>query len=156
LSATTSAANRTTAVADPYRNFNFRVSVQNREDIYFTECSGIGVRVQTIRYRESGSSPRRVLTLPGAVDYTDVVLRWGLSTATSDYFWAWLNDTLNGRDVRYNLTITALAYDGSTAGPHWNLRRALPKEWRAASFDALGHDVAVEELRLAYDEITRD
>ena len=147
-------ANRTGALSDPFRNFNFRLTIANREDIYFTDCSGLSVRVHTIRYREGGLR-QRVRALPGAVEYGDVVLRYGLTASNSDFFWTWLTATLEGRDDRRPVSIVALGHDGETEGRRWNLVRAFPSEWSGAAFDAMGRDVAIEQLRLSFDEITR-
>ena len=42
------------AVTDPYRAFNFKLEIRGVIEGHFTECSGLGVRVHPIRYREGG------------------------------------------------------------------------------------------------------
>jgi phage tail-like protein len=37
----------------------------------------------------------------------------------------------------------------------WNLDNAWPCEWSGVSFDALGREVAIEELKLSFDTLTR-
>ena len=41
-------------LADPYRNYNFRIEVQGVEQGHFAECHGLAPRVEPIRYREGG------------------------------------------------------------------------------------------------------
>ena len=47
------------------RNYNFVLSLDSA-DIHFTECLGLGMRIEPIRYRESGNSGA-VRALPGPV-----------------------------------------------------------------------------------------
>ncbi len=41
---------------DPYRAYNFKLEIQGVTEGHFTECSGLGVKVQAIAYREGGTS----------------------------------------------------------------------------------------------------
>ena len=53
---------------DPYRDYNFKLEIQGVSQGHFTECTGLGVRINVINYREGGTS-QTVLRLPGPVDY---------------------------------------------------------------------------------------
>ena len=39
---------------DPYRAYNFKLVIQGVTMGHFTECTGLGVRVQALRYQEGG------------------------------------------------------------------------------------------------------
>lgn len=139
---------------EPFRNYNFRLDIGDPAgEVYFTECSGLGIRVNTIRYRESGTN-QIVRALPGAVEYSDVTLRYGLSNSTA--LWDWLMATVGGRaNIRRNVSLIVLQPDGQTEGLRWNLIDAFPSEWTGAAFDALGREAAIEQLRLSFNEIRR-
>lgn len=138
--------------ADPYRNYNFLLQIQDIPEARFTECHGLAVRVQPIRYRESGAG-QVVRALPGAVEYADVVLRYGL-TLSAD-LWGWMLAITRGTVQRRHVSVVMLDQDGSTEALRWNLINAWPCEWRGAPLDANGREAAIEELRLAFDSLER-
>lgn len=137
--------------SEMYRNYNFLLRLDSTE-VKFTECIGLGVRIEPIRYRESGT-PDVVRALPGPVAYSEVILRYGV-TDTLD-LWTWLKNTAEGRVTRKAVSIVQLANDGHDQKITWNLDRAWPCQWSAVPFDALGREAAIEELRLAFDHLAR-
>jgi phage tail-like protein len=149
---TPAAASGAAAPIDPLRNFQFRVEIAGVTAGHFTEVSGLGVRVQTIRYREGGLG-QIVRTLPGAVDYAEVTLRYGLTQSRE--LWTWMQATVQGRVERKNISIMMLGTDGATEMIRWNLIDAWPAEWQGAPLDAMGRDVAIETLKLAFDRLER-
>ena len=46
--------------------------------------------------------------------------------------------------------------DGTTEAIRWNLLNAWPCEWHGPTLDGLGRDLAIAELKLAYDELQRE
>jgi phage tail-like protein len=143
----------TPGVVDPYRNYNFKLEAGAAE-AHFTECSGMGIKVDAIEYREAGNN-QVVRKLPGQVHYSEVTLRYGLTD--SKQLWDWLMASANGRVDRRNVSIVMLAADGTDATPglHWNLNQAWPSEWRGAKLDALGREAAIETLTLVYETLER-
>ena len=137
--------------SEMYRNYNFLLRVETAE-IRFTECVGLGMRIEPIRYRESGARSV-VRALPGQVSYAEVILRYGLSDSLE--LWNWLKATAEGRMQRRNVTIVQLGNDGSTQRINWNLFEAWPCQWSGVPFDALGREAAIEEVRLAFDRLER-
>ena len=69
--------------------------------------------------------------------------------------WNWMQGTIQGRVERRNVSIMMLETDGTTESLRWNLFNAWPCEWQGAPLDALGRDVAVELLRLSFDQLER-
>jgi phage tail-like protein len=139
-------------LVDPYRNFNFKLEIQGVVEGHFTECSGLGVRVQPIRYREGGVG-QVVRVIPGRVDYAEVTLRYGL-TKSSD-LWNWFLKSVKGEVERRNISIVVLEPNGADEALRWNLLNAWPCEWRGAMLDATANDAAIEELKLAFETLER-
>jgi phage tail-like protein len=137
--------------SEMFRNYNFIVELPIGT-LHFTECLGLGMRIEPVRYRESGAGSV-VRVLPGPVAYSEVILRYGLGTTKE--IWAWLTETGAGRVVRHNASVTQLNNDGTPSDVVWHLKNAWPCQWNGVPFDALGREVAIEELRLAYDELDR-
>jgi phage tail-like protein len=137
---------------DPYRNYNFLLQVQDIVEARFVECSGLGLRVQPIRYRESGSA-QIVRALPGPVEYGEVTLKYGLTNSLE--LWNWLVAITQGTVQRRHVSVVMLDTDGTREALRWNLNNAWPCEWRGVPFDALGREAAIEEMHLAYDSLDR-
>jgi phage tail-like protein len=140
------------APIDPYRNYNFLLQVQDVSEARFVECSGLGMRVHPIRYRESGTG-QIVRALPGPVEYAEVTLRYGLTNSLD--LWNWLLAAARGTVQRRHVSIVMLDSDGTREAFRWNLIHAWPCEWRGAPLDALAREAAIEEMHLAYDSLDR-
>jgi phage tail-like protein len=137
---------------DPYGAYNFKLVIQGVTEGHFTQCTGLGVRVEAIKYREGGIS-QVVHRLPGRVEYADVTLRYGLTA--SKELWLWLDSAVKGAVQRRNVSVIVLAQDGVTEAVRFNLLNAWPSSWVGAPLDALGHEVAIEEMTLVYETLER-
>jgi phage tail-like protein len=143
---------KTGVQVDPYRSFNFKLEVKGLVEGHFTECSGLGIRVHPIRYREGGVG-QIVRAIPGAVEYAEVVLRYGLTSSRD--LWDWFMKSVSGQVERRNVSVIMLEANNADEALRWNLVNAWPSEWRGATLDALGREAAIEELKLAYDSLDR-
>lgn len=137
---------------DPYRSYNFKLEIQGITEGHFTECAGLGVRVRTIPYREGGTS-QVIHQLPGRVEYSEVTLRYGLTS--SRLLWDWMMSAVKGRVERRNVSIVMMSEDGATPVMQWNLINAWVAEWRGAPLDALGQEAAIETVSLVFESIDR-
>ncbi len=137
---------------DPFRSYNFKLDIGGVTEAHFTECSGLGVKVTSIAYREAGNN-QVVRHIPGPVDYAAVTLRYGLTTSRE--LWDWLQSAAQGRVERKNVSILMLDSQGTTEVMRWNLIDAWPSEWHGASLDALAREVAIESMTLVYDTLER-
>ena len=136
---------------DPYRAYNFKLVIQGVTLGHFVECTGLGVRVQALRYQEGGGHV--VHRIPGPVDFADVTLRYGLTSSTE--LWDWFMSGVNGKPDRRNVSVLMLDTDDVTEALRWDLIRAWPSEWRGAPLDALGREVAIESMTLVYESLQR-
>ncbi len=137
---------------DPFRAYNFKLVIQGVTEGHFTECSGLGIRVQAIKYREGGTS-QVVHCIPGPVEYGDITLRYGLSVSRE--LWDWFTSAVQGRVDRKNVSILMLDSDGVAEVLRWDLINAWPSEWRGAPLDAMGTQVAIEDLTLVFETLQR-
>jgi phage tail-like protein len=137
---------------DPYRNYNFKLEIQNITQGHFTECSSIGARIPALAYREAGNQ-QVVRRIPGPMEYADVVLRYGVTA--SDDLWRWFLAAAQGNVERKNVSIVLLDSAGTGEAMRWNLNRAWPKEWNGAALDARGKDVAIESITLVFETLER-
>ena len=139
------------AFKDPYGAYNFKLVIQGVTMGHFTECTGLGVRVQALRYQEGGGHV--VHRIPGPVDYADVTLRYGLTSSTE--LWQWFMTGVEGHVERRNVSVLMLDTDDVTEALRWDLINAWPSEWRGAPLDALGREVAIESMTLVFESLQR-
>ena len=137
---------------DPLRAYNFTLQIDNSNEGYFTQCSGLGVRVTPIRYREGGDG-RTVHQLAGPVEYGEVTLRYGLTE--SRVLWDWLMSAVSGTPERKNISLIMQGPDGIGERMRWNLNDAWACEWRGAPLDALAREVAIESLTIVCEKVER-
>ncbi|MDH6236119.1 phage tail protein [Cryobacterium sp. CG_9.6] len=140
-------------VVDPYRAYNFKLVIQSVVQGHFTRVEGLGVKIPRLLWREGGENAT-VRTLPGPVEYPPVTLRYGLTD--SKELLTWLFASVNGRVERRNVSLAMLNDAGTAEVRRWNLIRAWPCEWSGAPLDALGKEIAIESLSLAYDQLKLD
>lgn len=137
---------------DPYRAYNFKLEVQGLQQGHFTECSGLGVKITPIKYREGGEH-QIIHAIPGPVEYMDVTLRYGLTDSAE--LWTWLKNTMEGKVERKEVSIVLLDHENTTEVMRWNLNNAWVSEWRGAVLNALNREVAIESMTLVYESLER-
>ncbi len=137
---------------DPYRAYNFKLVIQGVTEGHFTECSGLGIKVQVIKYREGGTN-QVIHCIPGPVEYADITLRYGL-TASRD-LWDWLMTAVQGKVDRKNVSILLLDSDGVAEVMRWDLVNTWIAEWRGSVLNAMQREVAIESLTLVFETLQR-
>lgn len=140
------------SIPELLRAYSFQLSIQDVVHGHFTAVSGLKISIKPIRYREGGLS-QIVHHLPGRIDYEPVTLHYGLTT-TAEMF-DWLMTGVNGRVVRKHVSLIMLDTDGRTPKAQWDLMDAWVCEWNGAALDAMGSQVAVESMALAFQELRR-
>jgi len=141
------------SVQDPYRAYNFKFEINGTVQGHFVKIDGLGFKLERILYR-SGGEHALVRSIPGRVEYNPVTLRYGLTDSTEMV--KWLLAAAEGRVQRQNVSIAMLDDSGSREVRRWNLIAAWPCEWNGAPLDALGNELAIEALTLAFDRLELD
>lgn len=139
-------------IVDPYRAYNFKLVIQNVVAGHFTRVDGLGLKIERILYR-AGGDRGTVRSIPGPVEYSPVTLHYGLTD--SNELLTWLFAAVNGTVERRNVSL-AMLNEESDEVRRWNLIGAWPFGWMGAPLDALGKDLAIESLSLAYDRLELD
>jgi phage tail-like protein len=136
---------------DPYGNFNFLVEIDGIARAAFSDVSGFDTTIDVTEYREGGenTTPRK---LPGQAKYSNIVLKWGLTSDRELY--DWMLQTTQGDIQRKNGSIVALDSAGNEV-VRWNFRNAWPAKWDGPDYTAKGNDVAIETLELAHEGVVR-
>lgn len=138
---------------EPYRAYNFKLQFgKTTPEAHFTECSGLGVKVQPILYRGGGEGSI-VHHLPGLVEYAEVTLRYGLTDSST--LWDWIMKTAQGQVEYRNVSIILLDVAGTNEVLRWDLIGAWPSQWQGTLLNAQAREAAIESLTLVYDELKR-
>lgn len=136
---------------DPYRNFRFRVEVAGIQQAGFSEVSGFDASLSVIEYREGTEviTPRK---LPGLAKYGNITLKWGVTDSLDMY--NWMAESIQGKMTRKTVTIIAINEEGQDVAT-WQVIEAWPSKYSAPGFNGSGNEVAIENLELAHEGMTR-
>ncbi len=140
----------------PYAQFNFLVDLGtgNTDGPHagFLECSGIGMSVDVVEYRNGNDKENSVRKLTGLTRYPDVTLKRGVIGSLDLY--QWLNDIRNGNETAYRTVVVHLMNEDHTQVVQtWKLLRARIIKHTSGPLNAKASDVALEELTLAYERL---
>jgi phage tail-like protein len=140
----------------PYCQFNFLVDIGdgNTEgpQAGFQEISHIGMEVAVTEYRNGNSKENSVMKLTGLNKSTDVTFKRGVIGSLNLY--AWLNDIRNGnQNAMRTVTVSLQNEDHTSVVQTWKLLRARIVKHTSGPLNAKGHDVAMEEMVLAYERL---
>ena len=137
---------------DPFRNYNFLVEIQGIAQASFMECSGLESTTEVISNREGGQNTT-VRKHPGKTTYTDITLKWGMTS--SNELAAWRQQIIDGIILRKSGSIVVYDTANKTEVGRWNFVDAWPTKWTGPSFNASDNQMAVETLVLAHEGISR-
>lgn len=115
----------------------------------FAECTGLEATMEPRVIREGGLN-YGVHQRAGAVTFSTVILRRGMTMNGDLWKWFLLSTQRGGYSYRLNADIRHLDLSGNVVRT-WQLLRALPVKFKSADLNARGAEVAVEELHLAHE-----
>ncbi|WP_064202147.1 phage tail protein [Brevibacillus brevis] len=136
---------------DPYRKFRYRVEMDGIQQAGFSEVSGFDASVDVVEYREGNEviTPRK---LPGLAKYGNITLKWGVTDSMDLY--NWMQDTIQGKVARKTVTIIAVNEAGDDVAT-WKVIEAWPTKYTAPDFNGTSSEVAIEQLEIAHEGMTR-
>jgi phage tail-like protein len=140
----------------PYAQFNFLVDLGTGDtesvEAGFGECSAIATSVDVIEYRMGNDRANNPRKITGLNRVADVTLRRGLIGSLQLY--QWIDAIRNGdQNAVRNVTIQLQNEDHTAVVMTWKLRNARIVKYSTGPLNALGTDIAIEELTLAYERL---
>jgi phage tail-like protein len=143
----------------PFTAFNFLVEIKLGSgadtlcNAAFSECDGLEATLEARPLREGGRNSGPVL-LAGPVAYSSLTLRRGMSTNAD--LWTWFERVAGGeRGVRATVDVVIMAADHTTEQAHFVLTGGVPIKLRAPALNARDGLLAIEEMQIAYESLTR-
>lgn len=138
-------------MADPYRNYKWRVEVDGFTRAGFSKVSGLGVEVEDIEYRE-GDQAEFMSHYSGQVSFPDITLERGMSNDSD--FLEKLNQVFNAADgvsqgdndmTRFNCSIYLRGKDGADKF-QWKVDGNWAKALEFDDLDATANDILLNRI----------
>lgn len=136
-----------------FRAFQFMVEIDGVDRGRFQDVSGLDATTDVIEYREGGDM-LGTRKLPGKTKYSNLTLKRGLTD--DDQLWKWYEAVMNGKPdpIRRTISVVQLDMSGQEC-IRWDLFQAFPVKYTAPTFAALGNELSIETLEVAYERIER-
>src|SRR5262245_9826714 len=138
-------------MADPLRNFRFRVEIEGITRAGFTEVTGFDSTTDVIEYREGTDAPHP-RKLPGMGKFGDITLKWGLGDDKE--LFDWRQEILDGKITRKTVHIVVLDESGAEKA-RWRCLNAWASKLDPVDLNAKGAEVAINTLTLTIEEVQR-
>ena len=129
---------------------HFALEIDGVQVGQFQEVSGLSVEVEVIEYKTG--EDRVTHKIPGAVRYSDIVLKRGV--AGNDMLWQWFQGSVNGDPDRKNGAVILYDNAGHEA-VRYDFYRAFPVKWQGPTLDASSSGLAVESITIAHEGFMR-
>jgi phage tail-like protein len=146
---------------DPYRNFKFKVKIDNQYVAGLSKCSALKRTTEVTEWREGGD-PSTSRQLPGKTKYDAVTLEAGLTHDPTFENWANLVHNFQGdaamslRNFRKDIIIDVYNEAGQKVHSY-KLFRAWVSEFQALpELDASANAVAIQTIKLENEGWERD
>ena len=146
---------------DPYRNFKFRIKIDNAYVAGLNKCSALKKSTEMVEWREGGD-PSTTHKLPGKTKYDAITLTAGVSHDTTFEDWASLANSYSGDGVtalksfRKNITIDVFN-EADQKVLSYNVYRCWVSEFQALpDLDASANAVMIQTIKLENEGWERD
>jgi len=147
-------------IAPPFTTFNFLVEIEvpnvspTVASAAFSEADGLEMSIEPKTIREGGRNAGPI-HLAGSVSYGQLTLKRGM-TGNAD-LWSWFERAASdvGRGERASAEVLVLAADASTVQTRFVLEGCLPVKLKAPALSAKDGAIAIEELQIVYETLTR-
>ncbi len=138
-------------MADPFRNFRFKLEIDGVIQAGFTECTGFDTSTDVIEYREGSDAPH-VRKLPGLNKAGDIVLKWGVTDSLE--LFNWRQQVIDGQLVQARRRVSIIILDETgSERMRWRCENAWPSKCDPPDLNAKGNDVAISTLTLSCEEV---
>jgi phage tail-like protein len=141
---------------EPFANYSFYLEVDGLTEAVFREASGIGSTSEVVESRQTTKEGKTIISKsPGNLKWDDLSLKRGFTTDTKLYDWRMLIEQGKVKDARKNGSLTVYASDG-TALAKWSFINGWPSKLSGPSLNATANEVAVEEITIVHEGLTRE
>lgn len=121
-------------------------------DASFQEVSGLTATVQTETLQQGGENDF-VYKVPKGVEYSNLVLKRGLVTLSSE-FQDWCLDSIKDGNLAYQQKDVSVMLLNNYHVPvmTWKVIKAIPAKYEVSGFDSMSSKIMVETVELVYQK----
>ncbi len=140
---------------DLLTTFSFHVELDGVDIGAFKEASGIESKTEIVEYKEATKSGKMIIRKqPGAMSWSDITLKRRIDNSTE--LWDWRRDVENGNIDAARRNGSIVLYDSTNSEvARWNFESGWPSRWKGADLDAGADGIAVEEISITHEGLTR-
>jgi phage tail-like protein len=135
---------------DPYRAFNYLVSIDGTDVAGFSEAGGLTFDTDPVEYRNGNHPENHVTKLSGLSKFANITLKRGITQ--DDQLWIWYRDVLNGTIERRSGSIT-LRDELRNDVLRWEFQEGWISKWEGPAFNATGNEVAIESIEICVERV---
>ena len=146
---------------DPYKNFKFRVTVDQQIVAGVSKVSGLKRTTEVVTHRNSGQRAMK-LHSPGVTNFEPITLERGITYDATFEAWAQTVFNVEGdagmslKNYKKNMTIELYNLQGTKVRA-WNVYRCWVSEFTAVpELDANGNAIAFESIIVQNEGFERD
>jgi phage tail-like protein len=143
----------------PPAAFSFKVvfsATAGRSDTSFRDVSGIKATIETETYKELGENGFEY-QLPKPPTYPNLVLKRGIASMTSPLV-LWCKSVFEGNFSKPIEPMDIMVYllnEEKSPKRAWGFSNAFPVSWDVEGFNSQESKVAIEQIELRYNYLTR-
>ncbi len=140
---------------DLLTTFSFHVELDGVDIGAFKEASGIESKTEIVEYKEATKSGKMIIRKqPRAMSWSDITLKRRIDNSTE--LWDWRRDVENGNIDAARRNGSIVLYDSTNSEvARWNFESGWPSRWKGADLDAGADGIAVEEISITHEGLTR-
>ncbi len=137
---------------DHIGQFNFVIELEKQRVASFKSVDGLDSETEVIEYQDGDD--RILRKRPGRTKYSNIVLKRGYADKAMEELWKWRKSVMDGKTIRKSGSVI-LQNDHGMEVARYDFFEAWPCKWKGWDLDGKGTDVAIEEIELAVEFITR-
>lgn len=135
---------------DDFQGSYFSLSIDGLSLGYFTGCSGIGVDLEPITFKEGNGSQIIERKRPGRPKYGEVVLKRGLTQ--NRVLYDWFDEVVKAASSPPYKTASIVIYGReSNEVARFNLTQCWPSKLSVSDLSAGSDDVMIEEVTIQHE-----
>ena len=147
-------AHKSSQRRDPYGNNRFIVEIDGISQASFSEVILPESASEVIEHREGSSPTNTILKQAGLVAFTNLILKWGMTSSMDLYNWRKLVEQGKVSSARRNMSVVLLDEDAMEAA-RWNFSNAWPSKYKGPELNAMGSSMAIEMLEIVFETMQR-
>ncbi len=141
--------------SEAFGSLRWYLEMDGITDGVFKEVSGLDSETEVIEHRHSGKKGNLIVhKVPGALKWTNITFKRGLTDDTMLHDWRKAIEDGKIKTHRKNGTITC--YNPAMQPvAKYSFVKAWPCKWKGPGLDASKSEMAIEEIELAHEGLTR-